>query len=374
MCQQLKKISRCSFSALTLLAFVCAGNMFAYAPNTSYEIDQLLKQKEFQGTAFIAQKGKILFAQAYGMANEEHQIGNTLETVHRIGSISKQFAAVAILQLQEKNLLNVRDPIAKYLSDYPQGDKITIHHLLSHTSGVPSITDFEILPEIQRHPSNPKQVMAYFQHLPLEFEPGTNCKYSDSGYIVLGAIIEAVAGQSYEDYIQENFFAPLDMKSTYFAHNHLIIPHQAAGYCLDAKGYKGHAAYIDMSFPHAAGALASTAEDLYKWDRALQGTTLLSLESRQALFTIQGSSQENQISYGYGFFIGPNNEELDKAGKDLIGHYGTIEGFRAASYRNSDSDVTVILLSNLENTDINSIYVEVAHLVQDSSWRPCATL
>lgn len=372
MCQRSTLLSKCS-TAVALMALLSVGKIFAFSQEHYQEIDSFLRQKEFQGTALIAQKGNILFSKGYGMANEEHKIANGLETVYRIGSISKQFVAVAILRLQEQRMLNVNDPIAKYLPDYPQGDKISIHHLLSHTSGIPSITDFEILAEIQRHPTNPKQVMSYFQNLPLEFEPGTNCKYSDSGYIVLGAIVEAVTKQRYENYLQENFFKPLEMRSSYFAHNHLIIPHQASGYVINSEGQKCHASYIDMSFPHAAGALASTVEDLYKWDRALQGTSLLSQESLQTLFTIQGVSQENEITYGYGFFIGPNNQELEVASTDLIGHYGTIEGFRAASYRNSVSDTTIIILSNLENTDINLLYLEVARRTQDSSWRPCAT-
>jgi CubicO group peptidase (beta-lactamase class C family) len=293
--------------------------------------------------------------------------------VFRIGSITKQFTAIAILQLQEKGKLNRFDPIAKYLPDYPHGDRITIHHLLSHTSGIPSITDFPNLEEIQRHPSTPFQVMDYFKYCSLKFEPGTNCDYSDSGYIILGAIIEAVTGQPYADFIQSSLFNPIGMYSTHYDLHRSIIPHRAAGYVKDDQGKLFHANYLDMSFPHAAGSLATTVEDLYKLDRALKESQILSKENRDLLFTIHGSSQEHHITYGYGFFLGPHNAELEQADHAIAGHYGTIEGFRAASYRYLDDDLTIILLSNVENTDINALHLAIARIFRPS-WRLSATL
>lgn len=332
------------------------------------DIDLYLKENRFQGAILIAKEGKIVFQQGYGFANEEYQIPNTPHTVFRIGSLTKQFTAVAILLLQEKEMLNICDPIAKYLPGYPQGDKITIHHLLSHTSGIISITDFSNLQEIQRHPSNPLQVLAYFKNLPLEFAPGTNCKYSDSGYIVLGAIIEAITKRSYEDFIRENIFLPLKMNSTYYDHNQSIICKRATGYICKDKDKKIHANYIDMSFPHAAGALASTVDNLYKWDQALKEATILSKKSRDSLFRIQGSSNEHKINYGYGFFIGPNNFELDQARETIVGHSGTIDGFRAASFRYVDNDLTIIILSNVENTHIHNLHLGIADIIY-ASWR-----
>jgi CubicO group peptidase (beta-lactamase class C family) len=341
-------------NTLYLLTFALA----AHCQGMDFQqIDEYLKNQHFQGTALIAQEGRILFHQGYGLANEEFRLPNGKDTVYRIGSITKQFTAAAILQLQERGKLHVNDPINKYLPGYPRGDQITIHHLLSHTSGIPSITDFANLEEIQRHPSHPKQAMAYFQELPLEFTPGSTCAYSDSGYIILGAILEAVAGMSYEKYLQEHFFKPLGMHHTYFDRHESIIPNRASGYIM-RDGKKFNANYLDMSFPHAAGSLATTAEDLYKFGRAVKGST--------PLFTIHGKGKN--ITYGYGFFIGPHNEELEGARESLIGHYGTIEGFRAASYRYTDDDLTIILLSNLENTDINRLHLDIARIVH--SWRP----
>lgn len=294
------------------------------------------------------------------MANAEHNIYNSPQTVFRLGSITKQFTAVAILQLQEQGKLSVNDPISKYLPEYPKGEKITIHHLLTHTSGIKNITKFPNLSEIQRLPSEPKKVMAYFQDLPLEFAPGTDCKYSDSGYIVLGAIVEIVAKMSYEQYVEQHFFLPLGMKTTYFDHNQSLIPHRASGYGINAKGETVNAEFIEMSFPHGAGSLASTVKDLYRWDRALQGGKLLSKESTKKLFQVQAYSKTNNIAYGYGFFIDPN--------KHTIGHMGSIEGFRAAAYHHVDDDVTLIILSNQEATQVIALEQELFALLS-TAWR-----
>lgn len=346
---------------LKLLLLMISGLLcMCQGVSIDQKIDSYLHEKHFQGTVLIAKQGRVLFSKGYGLANAEHNIPNTPNTVFRLGSITKQFTAVAILQLEEQGKLHVHDPISKYLPDYPRGDEITIHHLLTHTSGIPSITNFPNLAEIQRHPSTPKKVMAYFQDLPLEFEPGTDCKYSDSGYIVLGSIVEEASGVPYEKYLQDHFFSPLEMKATYFDHNQSLIPLRAAGYNVDTKGEVVNAEFIEMSFPHGAGSLASTAEDLYRWDRALKKNTLLSKESSEKLFQVQASSEKNQIAYGYGFFIDPE--------KHTVGHMGSIEGFRAASYRHLDDDVILIILSNQETTQAVSLEQELSSLLS-SRWR-----
>ncbi|MBS0629270.1 MAG: beta-lactamase family protein [Verrucomicrobia bacterium] len=329
---------------LLLIGSLCFGN-------PDRKIDAYLKAKQFQGAVLVAKGGKVLFSKGYGLANAEHRIPNCPQTVFRLGSITKQFTAVAILQLQEQGKLDVQDPITKYLPDYPNGDKITIHHLLTHTAGIPDITDFPNLAEIQRQPSTPAQVMAHFQDLPLEFEPGEKFKYSNSGYIVLGAIVEVVSGLGYERYLQENFFRPLNMHSTYLDRNQKIIPNRAAGYHLNAGGEIVNAEFIEMSFPHGAGAIASTVEDLYHWDRALKEGKLLSKQSTEQLFKVQAGT------YSYGLFI----DQVTHA----IGHKGSIEGFRASAYRYVDQDLTVILLSNREDVNIAALQQELS-----SYWRP----
>lgn len=352
--------------------FLALNFLLSFVPLSAFTFDQkvnnYLSEKNFQGAVLIAKGGTLLFSHGFGWANVEHQISNTPKTVFRIGSITKQFTAVAILHLHEQGLLNVHDPISQYLPGYPKGDTISIHHLLTHSSGIPSITEFPNLSQIQRHPSTPASVMAYFQDLPLEFAPGTECKYSDSGYIILGAIVESVSQCPYEEYLKEHFFKPLNMHSTYFDHNRTLIPQRASGYGVDEKGLLINAEFIEMSFPHGAGSLASTVEDLYLWDQALKNHKLLSSESHELLFSVHATSVKNQITYGYGFFI-----EQDKR---IIGHMGSIEGFRAALYRYLDDDVTIIVLANRENISLVSLQEELALLTHRFShplvsfWRP----
>ena len=335
------------------------------------EMDTYLKENQFQGSVLIAKEGEILFSKGYGYANEEFKIENSVETVFRIGSITKQLTAVAILQLQEKGMLSVQDPIAKYLPGYPQGDKITIHHLLSHSSGISSITDFPNLLQMQRDATYPQKTIEHFKNLHLKFSPGTDCEYSDSGYIILGAIIEAVAKQSYEGYLQENILIPLGMNSTYYEHNASVIPNRASGYVKNEQGVTQHAPYVDMSFPHASGALSSTVKDLFVFYQALKGEALLKKESRESLYKIQASNANRKIAYGYGFRIGPQNRGMEDCRSSIVGHFGTIDGFEAALIRYLDDELIIILLSNREKTDVRSFHKDLARLVQ-SHWRPSA--
>ena len=354
---------------LALLLTVLLSNQQVHSETVEPQklIDQYLMEKGFQGSAVVIQKDKIIFSGSYGFANMEHQILHSKETVFRIGSITKQFTAVAILQLQEKGLLRVSDPIAKYLPDYPGGNKITLHHLLSHSSGIPSITRFPNLLEIQRQATTPELAMAHFKNLPLNFTPGADCDSSDSGYIILGAVIEKVAKKNYEEYLKENIFTPLNMTETYYEHNHYLIPHRASGY-QNKEGHLYHAPYIDMSFPHAAGALSSTVGDLYKWDQALKGKAFISKENRDLLYTIHCTNAGNKIASGYGLRIGTLNRGMEDCELSIAGHFATIDGFEAALIRYLNDDLTIILLSNVEKTDVRSFHKEIARIVR-SSWR-----
>ena len=342
--------------------------LFVFSRSPFPEIEDYLLKNNFHGAALVAKDGKILLSKGFGLANREHRIPNKASTLFRLGSITKQFTAVAILRLQAQGKLDLHAAINSYLPDYPRGDIITVHQLLSHTSGIPSITKLSFLQDFQLHPASIDQVIDTFKNMPLEFAPGTSCNYSDSGYLVLGAIVEAVANMPYEEYLQREFFEPLGMRATYYDHNRSIIADRASGYEQVDDTTVCNARYIDMSVPHGAGALASTVEDLYIWNVALIEGRILSKESTDLLFTIHGSSNINKITYGYGFFVGPQNKGLEAAFSTIIGHSGTIEGFRAASYHYPDEDLTVILLSNVENTPINQLSIEIAKLYS-SRWR-----
>lgn len=345
------------FIALCLLMSVGAISL---PPSLNKTLNSYLEEKGFEGAALIAKDGQILLKKGYGFANREHQILNTPETVFRIASLTKQITAMAILRLEEEKLLHLQDPISKYLPDYPQGEKITIHHLLSHSSGIANITDLPNLAELQRHPLKPKELMSLFNEIPLKFTPGTSCEYSNSGYIVLGAIIELITGQSYGDYIEGHILAPLKMHST-CQESTRLIPRKASGYVKKDEQIE-HASFLDMSFTHASGDLVSTVEDLY----------CLSLELKKpkykAMLTLHAENSENLIAYGYGMRIGPQNKGMEGCLPSIRGHFGGIEGFAAASIYYPDEDLTIILLSNIENMPVRAFHKDLSNLVL-SSWR-----
>ncbi|MEM0982199.1 MAG: serine hydrolase domain-containing protein, partial [Cyanobacteria bacterium P01_H01_bin.58] len=222
----------------------------------------------FMGTAIVAQPNEILFVNSYGMANLEHQVPNARSTKFRIGSITKQFTAAAILQLQDRGFLDVQAPVATYLPDYPNGDRVTIHHLLTHTAGIPSLTSFPDYLEWMKQPTTLEALMARFQDLPLEFEPGEEFRYSNSGYTLLTQIIEQVSGKSYADYLQTQLFAPLGLENTGYERPLAVIDGLANGYQFTGEGYQ-QAEYINMAVPAGAGGLYSTLDDLIRWQQFL---------------------------------------------------------------------------------------------------------
>jgi len=313
-------------------------------------INPYLKMGTFSGSVLIARKGIILLSKGYGMANYENDVPNTLQTKFRLGSVTKQFTATSIMQLQEKGLLNVYDPISKYLPDYPNGEEITIHHLLTHTSGIPNFTSFPEYQETMMLLSSVEKTMERFKYRPLEFTPGEKFKYSNSGYILLGYIIEKVSGKPYEDYLKENIFQPLNMMDTGYDYHRPLIKHRASGYVLGTNELV-NAIYIDMSTPYAAGGLYSTVEDLYLWDQALYTEKLVGKNSLDKMFTpFRGD-------YGYGWFI------IKAFDRRLITHGGTVNGFYAYISRYVDDKVCIIVLSNIESAPVDKISLDLAAIV-----------
>ena len=313
-------------------------------------IGAYLKMERFSGSVLIAKDEEILLKKGYGMANYEHDVPNTPYTKFRLGSITKQFTSMSIMQLQEKGLLNVNDPIKKYITDYPDGEKITIHHLLTHTSGIPNFTSFPNYRETMMLLSPAEKTIERFKDKPLEFMPGEKYKYSNSGYILLGNIIEKVSKKSYEEYLKENIFHPLNMINTGYDHHSPLMRHRASGYSSSSDGLI-NVPYIDMSIPHGAGALYSTVEDLYIWDRALYTEKLVSKSSLERIFT---PFKEN---YGYGWQI------TESFNHKHISHGGGINGFRTYISRYVDDDVCIIVLSNFEHSPTQKISNDLAAIV-----------
>ena len=207
----------------------------------------------------------------YGMANLEHDVPNTPQTKFRLGSITKQFTAMAILILQERGKLKVEDKVKKYLPDAPKAwDEITIHHLLTHTSGIPNYTAYPEFLKTLPVRVTLKELIAKFKDKPLDFKPGEKFRYSNSGYVVLGQIIEKVSGKNYASFLKEAIFDPLGDERHGLRQRHApILKHRASGYTRRLGIVLTNCDYLDMSIPHAAGALYSTVEDLLKWDQAL---------------------------------------------------------------------------------------------------------
>jgi len=313
-------------------------------------INAHMKNGNFNGSILIAKNGRILVSKGYGYANMEHNVLNTPQTKFRLGSITKQFTSMAIMQLQEKDMLSVNDPLTKFIPDYPGGDEISVHHLLTHTSGVPNLTSFPDYRKTMMIPVSIEEVIDRFKNKSPDFSPGEKFSYSNSGYILLGYIVKKVSGKSYENFIKENIFTPLHMEGTGYDHHNTIIKNRASGY--EKRGNEFvNAAYIDMVIPHGAGALYSTVEDLYTWDRALYTEKLVKKSTLEKIFTpFKGN-------YAYGWGIG------EKFNRNFIGHGGGINGFVTNIGRFVDDDACVIVLSNVMNRLVGKIGDDLAAIL-----------
>lgn len=332
------------------------------AQNTSAlatEIDTYLQAHyeigRFMGSVMVVRNGEPVFAQGYGMASLEHQVPNSPQTKFRIGSITKQFTAAAILQLQDKGLLDVQVPVSTYLPDYPNGDRITLHHLLTHTAGIPNLTDFPDYLELMRLPTTPADLIVRFKDLPLEFEPGTQYRYSNSGYILLTQVIETVSGQSYGDYLKEHLFQPLGMENTGYEQPLAVIEGFASGYQFTGEGYQ-QAEYINMTVPQGAGALYSTIADLTQWTQFLfnaEGRSAFPLsDAAIAAMTSPYVLMDETIahlSYGYGLIVSDRREHR------YIGHGGGINGFVSSLGSIPDLGITIAILANVETASPGTI-------------------
>jgi len=304
-------------------------------PRMQQIIASYANDKTFMGTVLVVKDGHTLVDQGYGSADLEWNVPNAPATKFRLGSITKQFTATSILLLQERGKLSIDDPVSKYMPDAPAAwSKVTIYNVLTHTSGIPSFTGFPDYPTTEWKNTNPTELVARFRDKPLDFEPGTKFTYSNSGYVLLGYLVEKISGQSYADFLQQNIFTPLGMTSTGIDSNAAILPQRAQGYAPSPKGIQ-HAGYISMTIPFSAGALYSTTGDLLKWEQALFGGKVLKPES---LAKMTMPFKEN---YGFGLFIRPND------GHKLITHGGGIEGFNTSLNYYPDDKLTVIVLANL---------------------------
>ncbi|MBU5354705.1 beta-lactamase family protein [Paenibacillus barcinonensis] len=301
----------------------------------------LEKNEDFSGSVLISKDEKVWFNRAYNFANREHQVKNTPETKFRIGSITKQFTAMAIMILQEHGQLDVADHVSKFIPSYKYGDHIKLHHLLTHSSGIPNITQLPDIKTLMKQPTTTEQIVRLITDLEPQFDPNSKFQYSNSGYILLAYIIEKTTGLTYEEFLSNQIFSPLGMKNSGCDNHKAIIPNRAQGYEYD-NGIV-NAEYIDMSFPMGGGNLYSTTEDLFKWDQSLYTERLVTRESLETIFT------PHRFGYGYGWFI-----DVDQDRRKLF-HGGGIVGFKNEIIRYVDDRITIILLNNLSTTNVEQI-------------------
>ncbi|PKP93681.1 MAG: serine hydrolase [Alphaproteobacteria bacterium HGW-Alphaproteobacteria-16] len=336
------------------MRLIAAASLFAFAllplPAAAQDparIDTVVRadadKGEFMGAVLVVKDGEVLLDRGYGSAVLEWNIPNDGDTKFRLGSVTKQFTAVAILLLQEQGKLRLDAPIKTYLTNAPAAwDKVTVHHLLTHTSGIPNFTGFPDYGMQKTLPTAHSGLIARFRDKPLACQPGEKWDYSNSGYVLLSAIVEQVSGISYAEFVTENIFTPLGMADSGYDSHAAILPRRATGYAPSAKG-RVRADYIDMSIPQGAGGLYSTTHDLLKWHRGLYAGKLLKPASLKAYLT------PFKDNYALGVSV------VQRDGATTVSHSGGIEGFNTWLGYDPDRRITVAVLANLNGGAANRL-------------------
>lgn len=320
-------------------------------------IQTYIQNRTFMGTVLVARGTDVLLSKGYGSANLEWEIPNAPTTKFRLGSITKQFTAASILLLEERGKLSTSDPIKKHMPDAPAAwDAITIHHLLTHTSGIPNFTSLPEFMALKGTSTTIEKTISVFRDKPLDFAVGEKMQYSNSGYLVLGHVIEKLSGGSYEKFVQDNLFTPLGMADSGYDSNTKLTARRASGYISGSVAFV-NAGFVHMSVPHAAGALYSTTGDLLKWEQALFGSKVVSAASLQKMIT----PDKNNYAYGLGV------QTLN--GRKIVSHNGGIDGFNTAMSHYPDSKVTVIVLSNVNGNAPDMMQIQLGALAHGETVR-----
>lgn len=354
-------------------ALLCVWGLGAPAsgqdvPRTKLEkIDNLMKvyhdQAKFNGSVLVAEAGKVIYKKGFGLADAEWNIPNAPDTKFRLGSITKQFTAVVVLQLVDEGKISLDGKISDYLPYYRQdtGKRVTIHHLLTHSSGIPDYTALPVFDsEISRNPFGIVEFIKKYCSGDLEFEPGSRFNYSNSGYFILGAVIEKASGKPYEQMLEEKIFRPLGMKNTGCDHQEAVLSHRASGYSRSLAGFK-NAGFMDMSVPYAAGSLYSTVEDLYLWDQALYADKLLPAKAKELLF--KPHIKAGAYSYAYGWDVGKITLPESKREVPFTTHGGGISGFISLIQRLTADRHLIVLLTNTDSAGLSEIGTAITDIL-----------
>ena len=345
-----------------LTLFILTAITFSFSQAQTFEVkvdsllSQIFKDKNGPGGVFmVAKNGKPVYQKAFDNANIELDVKMAPQNVFQLGSMTKQFTAIAILMLVEQGKMDLQKPISTYIPDYPIGDKITVHHLLTHTSGIKDFTKMKSLNQIAQQNLSPKQMVDFFKNEPVDFNPGEKFEYNNSGYVILGYLIELVSGDTYENYINKNIFQKIGMKHSRYASDAAIIKNRAYGYQQKTTGYVNKTA-ISFSIPFSSGALMSTVDDMLLWQNALNKEVLLKPETIKKAFTKYKLNNGEIFNYGYGWHL-----------KDIDGiatreHGGSIFGFKTMGVYIPDQDIYVLGLSNCDCNSPTQVVKDIAGL------------
>jgi CubicO group peptidase (beta-lactamase class C family) len=314
----------------------------------SAAIERYVSKDQFTGAVLVSRGPTVVLSKGYGSANREWQTPNAPDTRFRIASLTKQFTAAGILLLEEQGKLRIDDPIRRYVPDAPAAwNSVTVFHLLTHTSGIPDLTSFPEFGELVTRQTTPEKLVTSFRNKSLDFSPGTDFKYSNSGYILLGYILEKASAQSYADFMKENIFIPLGMKNSGYDSNSEVIARRAQGYVQRPTGV-AIADYLDMTVPFAAGGLYSTTEDLLRWEQGLFGGQLLSASSLTRM------TKPFKKNYAFGVAV-----DTDSSGNRVVWHGGAIDGFGVFLAYVPAERLAVVVLANIEGAPAKGIAAEL---------------
>jgi CubicO group peptidase (beta-lactamase class C family) len=340
----LRLAAGCAWFGIVALAAAPAARAADTAPDDPAQIDRLLSKafpSDGPGAAvLVVSSGQTVLRKGYGLADLELGVPADPKHVFRICSITKQFTAVAILQLVEAGKVRLEDPITKYLPDFTtSGAPVTVAQLLTHTAGVPSVGSVAEWSKVWRTDMSVADLLSQGKNKPLDFPPGTDFRYSNTGYVLLGAVIEKVSGQRYAEYVQTHLFAPAGMTSSCYDMDERVIPQRVRGYMREGQGW-ANAPYISMTQPYAAGGLLSTVDDLWRWEQALRSGKLISPASLAKAHTQAVLPDGRGTHYGFGWEVG------EIGNHSTIEHGGGMPGFSAHEIRVADADLYVVILAN----------------------------